>query len=406
MSIYKLLRFASVLIFTILLFGAQTVFARATAVIDGTTVNVRQEASTSAEILKTAAPGTELEVTQTASGGFYQVNINGTTSVFVHSDFINIRTAQGRVNNSAVNIRSNPSIEGQILGRASYGDTFTVTGRTGEWFEVSHDSVTAFIHSDFLSGAFLDNVPAVNLSSQVTVPTQTAPVVQQTSVSIQPVSQGQTQHVIVTSSTGVNFRANSSTDSEIILAIASGRPAQFLGERDGWYNVRYNGHEGFIFSEFAERRSGEVPAQQAQQPISNQPTIITVAAPSQMAQEIIDFSKQFLGTPYRFGGTDLLNGVDCSGFTFSVFRHFGINLHRVSRDQISNGTRVERNELRIGDLVFFNVGGNTPISHVGIYTGGGRFIHSATGAQQRVIISSLYEPYYIRTFVGGSRILH
>jgi len=386
---------------TILLFGVQTIFARTTGVVEGTTVNVRQEGSITARILKTAPPGTQIEVTAVAADGFYRVNVNGTTGAFIHSDFIAIQTAGGRINSQSVNIRRNPSTTGQILDRAAYGNEFTVTGTSGEWFAVEHNSERAYVHSDFLSGTFLGHLSEAR--PQTSQPAQAA---QASPAPQSPASTPGTQneHVIIISEIGVNFRTNSSVESDIILAIASGRPAQFLREQDGWYNIIYNGREGFVYSEFAQRRSGAIPETSI---TSSAPvTRVTVEAPSRKAQEIVDFAKQFLGTPYRFGGTDLRNGVDCSGFTFSVFRHFGINLHRVSRDQINNGTRVGRNELKIGDLVFFNVGGSTPISHVGLYTGGGRFIHSATGSQNRVIISSLYEPYYVRTFVGGSRILH
>ena len=398
MKLYKLLGFAGIIIIALLLLGAQTVFARTTGVISsGNTINVRQEASTDSEIVKTVPRGTQLDIIA-VSGEFHKVNINGTNGVFVGSGFITIQTAEGRIGSQAVNIRSHPSLTGEIIGRAASGSSFTVTGIVGDWFAVNYNSGSAYIHSDFLTGAFLEYVPTITPPPQAAPAAQTSATASAAAASISS-DEG---HIVVTAQTGVNFRVGPSQQNEIIFIIRGGEAAQFLGEQDGWFHIRYDGHEGFIYSEFAERRLGITPAP-VNMPIIPAPDI----PPSQQAQEIIDFAKQFLGTPYRWGGTDLRGGVDCSGFTFAVFRNFGISLNRSSRDQINNGTRVERNNLQAGDLVFFNTGGNTRISHVGLYIGGGQFIHSGGTPSNPVgvIISSLYEDYYIRTYVGATRVL-
>lgn len=123
-------------------------------------------------------------------------------------------------------------------------------------------------------------------------------------------------------------------------------------------------------------------------------------------QDVVAFAMQFLGTPWRWGGTNLTGGVDCSGFVFSVFRHHGITLNRSSRDQIRNGTIVSRHELLPGDLVFFATGRGGGITHVGIYIGGGDFVHSSSIRSGGVRVSSLYEAYYQRTYVNAARIIH
>ncbi|MHC9538965.1 MAG: C40 family peptidase [Vulcanimicrobiota bacterium] len=99
-------------------------------------------------------------------------------------------------------------------------------------------------------------------------------------------------------------------------------------------------------------------------------------------QGIIDEAKTWLGTPYVYGGTSR-SGVDCSGFVQNVFKAKGINLPRVTTDQVKQGKEVSRNQLQPGDLVFFHNNG-----HVGIYIGNGQYIHSPhTG--DKVKISSL-----------------
>lgn len=89
---------------------------------------------------------------------------------------------------------------------------------------------------------------------------------------------------------------------------------------------------------------------------------------------IIAYATNFLGIPYKWGGTTPTGGFDCSGFTQYVFRHFGISLGRTTYDQIHNGVTVSKEELQPGDLVFFGSWRNP--SHMGIYMGNNTYIHA------------------------------
>jgi len=122
-----------------------------------------------------------------------------------------------------------------------------------------------------------------------------------------------------------------------------------------------------------------------------------------LADDIVAHAKTYLGVPYRFGGTNR-HGFDCSGFVMVVMRNFDINLNRTSRDMAANnGVRVERNALQAGDLVFFATGGGGRVSHVGIYIGNDRFIHSAT--RGGVMVSGMGETYWRTRFVRANRVL-
>lgn len=114
-----------------------------------------------------------------------------------------------------------------------------------------------------------------------------------------------------------------------------------------------------------------------------------------MGQRIVDFAKQFVGTPYVAGGEDLTRGVDCSGFTQSVFRNFGIELPRSSYSQSKVGVQVDPENLQPGDLLFFKTMDYAPVTHVAIYMGGGKIVQAA-GVKSGVIISSLGKDWETR----------
>ena len=120
---------------------------------------------------------------------------------------------------------------------------------------------------------------------------------------------------------------------------------------------------------------------------------------------VLAFSRQFLGTPYRWGGKTP-KGFDCAGFTRYVFGHFGLELASAAGPQYRQGTRVDADSIKVGDLVFFaGRNGGTAIGHVGLVTevegNTFRFIHASTTAG--VIISRSREPYYSSRFIGACR---
>jgi cell wall-associated NlpC family hydrolase len=113
--------------------------------------------------------------------------------------------------------------------------------------------------------------------------------------------------------------------------------------------------------------------------------------------EVVPIALRYLGVPYRWGGASP-SGFDCSGFTMYVYGKIGISLPHLVSLQYRYGRQVSRSQLAAGDLVFFN-----GLGHVGIYIGGGRFVHSPhTG--DVVKISSIYESWYRSSWVGARRL--
>lgn len=116
--------------------------------------------------------------------------------------------------------------------------------------------------------------------------------------------------------------------------------------------------------------------------------------------EIVKRAESYLGIPYQWGGTTPENGFDCSGLTMAVYNLVGLNLPRSSRDQFAAGAPVPSNQVEKGDLVFFETSGRGRVSHVGIYTGEGRFIH-APGKNKQIRFDSLSSGYFRSRYAGA-----
>lgn len=122
---------------------------------------------------------------------------------------------------------------------------------------------------------------------------------------------------------------------------------------------------------------------------------------SSRRNSLVDYAMNYLGDAYVWGGTTLGHGVDCSGFTQAVYRHFGISISRVSRSQACGGTRIPTSSARPGDLLFYGNSSTGYINHVAIYIGGGRILH-ASNPRDGIKISNMN----YRTPVKCVRYLH
>jgi cell wall-associated NlpC family hydrolase len=129
---------------------------------------------------------------------------------------------------------------------------------------------------------------------------------------------------------------------------------------------------------------------------------VTLPTGSGLRKLLADFAVTLRNIRYHRGGREPSTGFDCSGFVRYVFRHsINQDLPSDSASQFLAGAKVDRADIKTGDLVFFRIRGKR-VSHVGIYLDHGRFIHSPSTGKS-VSISSLDEAYWARHFVGAKR---
>jgi cell wall-associated NlpC family hydrolase len=126
-----------------------------------------------------------------------------------------------------------------------------------------------------------------------------------------------------------------------------------------------------------------------------------------LADSLLERGLELVGTPYRYGGSSIRSGFDCSGFVGYLFREeAGIELPRSTREMIHlDAPKVARNALEPGDILFFNDRGRGRVSHAGIYLGDGQFIHSSSRRSGGVRIDSLSDRYWGASFLQAKRLL-
>ncbi len=116
---------------------------------------------------------------------------------------------------------------------------------------------------------------------------------------------------------------------------------------------------------------------------------------------LVRVAKAFLGVPYKLGGATL-KGIDCSALVKKIYEVFNIQLPRTTREQFKVGIKIEKDQLREGDLVFFRRSANN--AHVGIYVGDNQFVHASSHSRE-VRVDYLNAPYYSQRFLRGVRVM-
>ena len=151
------------------------------------------------------------------------------------------------------------------------------------------------------------------------------------------------------------------------------------------------------------RRQGEVKPSDSEhrQPSSGKNVSKTTRGDRDMGAIAARTAERFVGIPYRWGGDNVIDGMDCSGFVRAVYNLCGVNIPRTSREQYKTGESVTKNDIQDGDLLFFG-SSESQIGHVGIYVGDGKFVHAPRRGED-IKVTSIDDNYFEKRFIGARR---
>lgn len=329
-------------------------------------------------VITTLSKGTTVAVLNNSSS-WYKVSVNGKEG-YVSGEYLTGTTATdvalgtGTVKcSSSVNFRSAPNTSSTSYGELKNGTKVNVVGVSSGWYKVTYNGKTGYIHPDYITLASSSAGTAIAPSNTVTSTTGTAGTVK--------------------CSTSVNFRSAASTSSTVLGELKNGTAVTVLSTSNGWSKVSYAGTTGYISADYLVTASSGTAINP-----SNTAASVSISA---KRQSVLNYAAQFLGVPYVYGGSTP-SGFDCSGFTSYVFKNTVGSIPRVAQAQYDATTRVSRDDLLPGDLVFFG-SSTSSISHVGIYVGSNQFIH-APSTGDVVKYSSLTGSYATR-YQGAGRVI-
>lgn len=286
-----------------------------------------------------------------------------------------------------VNIRSIPSQEGEIVGKLYDDSVGTFLAEQDGWYQITSGKVTGYVKAEYC----VTGEEAVALAKEVG-----------------------TRFATVTTRT-LFVRMEPTTESSVLGMIPEGEDFVVTEETDTWAKITIEEGEGWVSKEYVEmstefveaeskeeeearlakeaeeRRKAQQAALASQQSSGNQ-NIVTQGAAEQATPAVIagdgselgaavaEYAVQFVGNPYKWGGSSLTNGADCSGFVMSVYANFGISLPHSSKADRTQGYAVDGlANAQPGDLICYS-------GHVALYIGNGQIVHAAN-AKKGIIIS-------------------
>ena len=424
-----------------------------TGVVNTETLRLRKEASTESAVLELLSKDEKVDILE-EKDGWYKVKFKDYTG-YVSKEFIttsgSVKKSENNENekngekNSTENTENNkqgivkinekeaklvsdsklyilPLINSNVTTKLNKDTNVTIINAAGGWVYVSTGENNGWIRLDKLS--VLDantententqnNNESVNKSTDNNSKEQNIEESSQKNEETKKEEENkpefETRNAYI-KELSVNVRSENNTDSEIITTLSQNTQVKLVGEDNGWYKVEVNGKNGYILKTLISDKKVEVtsrsavPARTTQSQAQTQTQAQTSQTSTSKGEEVVAYAKQFLGRPYVYGGSGP-SVFDCSGFTMFVYKHFGVNMGHSAVTQAYVGTYVPRSELKAGDLIIINNESNTSIGHVGMYVGGGNFIHASSGSGQ-IVISPLSNAYYNARYVTARRIFN
>ncbi|MED9905420.1 MAG: SH3 domain-containing C40 family peptidase [Lachnospiraceae bacterium] len=349
-------------------------------------VNLSLVKDTPLESIQTASVGTGSKIETGVSVADIQAVMDAAASGRQDSEeelFKNLVIAQV---NDYVNIRSMPSEEGEIVGKLYDDSVGTFISEENGWYQITSGTVTGYVKAEYC----VTGEAAVELARQVG-----------------------TRLATVTTTT-LYVRKEPTTDSSIIAMVPEGEDYLVLEETDGWIKITSEEGDGFVSKDYVDIRTEFVEAeskaeeearlakeaeerrkareaarasQSTQQTATTQTTVTdyAVGEGSELGVAVAEYALQFVGNPYKWGGTSLTDGADCSGFVLSVYANFGVSLPHSSKADRSQGSAVDGLEnAQPGDLICYS-------GHVALYIGNGQIVHAANSKKGIIVSNADYK---------------
>lgn len=300
-----------------------------------------------------------------------------------------------------------PLINVSSIGNIEKGKKVNVTENINGWSYITSDTISGWVRSDKLVEIKNENNnPKVETKVEETTnkeSNENSNTEKNTNETTKKEETKKEEKANASSKVGyvsvgtANLRKETNTSSQVVANLSLNDKVEILGEENNWYKVKVNGKQGYIAKSLISNKKqtsntsrGEEVDRENNTPNSNANTAV------------VSYAKNLIGSRYVSGGSTP-NGFDCSGFTYYVYKNFGVSLSRASSGQANNGKAVDKSNLVEGDLVLFSQG-SKKIGHVGIYIGNNQFIHAAN-ARKGVIITSLSDSYYTKNYVTARRVL-
>ena len=267
----------------------------------------------------------------------------------------------GQISGTKVNIRKSPDTSASVITQLS-NSRVSIVDKSDGWYKISFNGKTGWVSSDYVK--VLATKGKINAN-------------------------------------GVNFRQTASTEGKIIDSLSKGTSVVILDTLSGWHKIQVGTKVGYVANNFVTATSTEVNS-------SRSTTVATFSdeelADDSTESDLVAYAKKYVGVRYVYGGKSP-KGFDCSGFVGYVFKNFGIELNSSAASMYSDGVKVSKSALKAGDILFFDASSRKAsgaIDHVGIYMGGGMFIHAST-SNKKVVIQKLST--YHGKYIGAKRVM-
>lgn len=240
-----------------------------------------------------------------------------------------------------LNVRKEPSTTAEVVGKMPKDSACEILETEDGWAHISSGEVEGYVSLDYLLTGADAKVYAKNL----------------------------VKTVAKVNAEALKVRAQASLEASVLTTVPRNEELNYIETVDQWVKVSIDGHEAYVFGEYVTLEEKLATAVTMRE-------LRYGEGVTDLRVDIVEYAKQFLGNPYKWGGTSLTKGADCSGFVQSVLKHFDIKISRTSRTQSKDGTKISASKLQPGDLCFYADSSGT-INHVAMYIGDGQVIHAS-----------------------------